>query len=139
MPIEKRYPPEWFHDPSAANPRMELEDVPVRDTWEAMEKLQRAGLARNIGVANFNCQGLRDLFSYARVKPSVLQVELHPLLQQKQLVRYAQSLGVHVTAFSPLGHGLSYWNDKVSAMNEPSVQEIAKKTGRQSSVYLTLL
>ncbi len=53
---------------------MELEDVPVADTWAAMEDLQRAGLARNVGVANFNCQGIRDLFSYAKIKPAVLQV-----------------------------------------------------------------
>ena len=58
-----------------------------------------------------------------------MQVELHPLLQQPNLVRYAQSLGIHVTAFSPLGHGLSYWNDKVSSLNEPAVQEISKRLG----------
>ena len=129
VPFEKRYPPEWFHDPDAANPKMESIDVPVMDTWREMEALVDAGMAKNIGVANFNCQGLRDLVSYAKIKPSVLQVELHPLLQQSNLVRYAQSLGIHVTAFSPLGHGLSYWNDKVSSLNEPAVQEIAKRTG----------
>ncbi len=57
------------------------------------------------------------------------QVELHPLLQQKKLVRYAQSLGMHVTAFSPLGHGLSYANESVSAMNEPAVKAIASRLG----------
>lgn len=48
-------------------------------------------------------------------------------MQQKNLVRYCQSLGMHVTAFSPLGHGLSYWNDTISAMKEPVIQEISKK------------
>lgn len=37
VPIETRYPPEWIHDPSAASPKMELDNVPYRDTWEAME------------------------------------------------------------------------------------------------------
>ena len=32
------------------------------------------GLVKNIGVSNWNCQGLRDLLSYAKIKPSVLQV-----------------------------------------------------------------
>ena len=32
------------------------------------------GLVRNIGVSNWNCQGLRDLVSYAKIKPAVLQV-----------------------------------------------------------------
>ena len=45
------------------------------------------------------------------------------------LVRYAQSLGIHVTAFSPLGHGASYWNPSVAVINENSVKTIAKKHG----------
>ena len=33
---------------------------------------------------------------------------MHPYLQCDRLVTYAQSLGMHVTAFSPMGHGQSY-------------------------------
>ena len=74
MPFEKRYPPEWFYDPEASDKKMELVDVPVQDTWRAMESLIADGLVRNIGVSNFNTQGLRDLMSYAEIKPVVLQV-----------------------------------------------------------------
>merc|ERR1712020_603261 len=101
---------------------LELEPVPVRDTWAAMETLLDQGLVRNIGLSNWNCQGLRDIFSYARIKPAVLQVELHPYLQQRKLVQFAQSLGVIVTAFSPLGHGASYhmlgYQDNVALREE---------------------
>ena len=38
----------------------------------------------------------------------VLKIEVHPYLQCQRLVSYAQSQGLHVTAFSPLGHGQSY-------------------------------
>ena len=41
---------------------------------KAMEVLHDDGLAKHIGVANYNCQSLRDLLNYARIKPSVLQV-----------------------------------------------------------------
>jgi len=74
VPFEKRYPPEWFYDPEASDKKMELVDVPVQDTWRAMESLIADGLVRNIGVSNFNTQGLRDLMSYAEIKPVVLQV-----------------------------------------------------------------
>ncbi len=134
VPIETRYPPEWTYDPSAKEPKIELVDVPVSDTWRAMEGLRGKGLVRDIGVANFNCQGLRDLVSFAKVKPAVLQVELHPLLQQPQLVRFAQSNGIHVTAYSPLGHGLSYWNDQISCLKLPAIQEIAKRKGQYPSI-----
>ena len=66
-----RYPPEWSHNPSKSN-KMVFHPVPVQDTWKAMESLVSKGLVRNIGVSNWNCQGLRDLLSYAKIKPSVL-------------------------------------------------------------------
>lgn len=55
------------------------------------------------------------------------------MLQQVNLVRYAQSLGIHVTAFSPLGHGLSYWNETVSALYDPIIKDIAKKHGKSEA------
>ena len=103
VPFEERYPPEWVHDPNAAVPRMELAHVPLKETWSAMEGLLKANLTRNIGVANMTTSGLRDLISYATVPPAVLQVELHPYLQQAKLLRYAEEQGIVVTGFSPLG------------------------------------
>ena len=82
VPFEKRYPPEWLYDPDADKPKMELIEVSVQSTWQAMESLVEEGLVKNIGLSNFNCQGIRDVLSYAKIKPAVLQVELHPYLQQ---------------------------------------------------------
>ena len=73
VPFHTRYPPGWVVDPAVSN-TMELSPVPIKDTWEAMENLVDKGLVKNIGLSNWNCQGLRDIFSYARIKPSVLQV-----------------------------------------------------------------
>lgn len=33
VPIEVRYPPEWIHDPTGDDPRMEFADVTVAETW----------------------------------------------------------------------------------------------------------
>lgn len=72
VPFETRYPPEWFHDPNGADPRMEEDLVPMQETWEAMEELVSEGLVKNIGVCNMNCALLREILCYAKVKPSVL-------------------------------------------------------------------
>jgi len=79
VPFEKRYPPEWIHDPESANPRMEEDEgVPMRETWEAMEELVREGLVKNIGICNIGVAMLRDILQYCKIKPTVLQVEIHP-------------------------------------------------------------
>jgi D-xylose reductase len=72
VPFETRYPPEWIFDPSVKEPRMEEDNVPIRETWEAMEELVAQGLVKNIGVCNFGTSLLRDVLSYAKVKPAVL-------------------------------------------------------------------
>jgi D-xylose reductase len=103
VPFETRYPPEWVFDPAAEQPRMELAAVPLSETWCAMEELVQAGLVRNIGVCNFGVSLMRDLLSYAKVRPTVLQVELHPLLKQEKLLRFCRESRLAVTGFSPLG------------------------------------
>jgi diketogulonate reductase-like aldo/keto reductase len=52
VPFEARYPPEWIFDPTAENPKIELQPVPYSETWAGMEQLVDEGLVRNIGVAN---------------------------------------------------------------------------------------
>ena len=44
-------------------------DVPVRETWEALQECVDAGLVKHIGTSNFSTSQLRDLLSYARIKP----------------------------------------------------------------------
>jgi diketogulonate reductase-like aldo/keto reductase len=61
-----------------------------------MEELVVKGLARNIGVSNFVAQSVMDLLKYARIKPAVNQVELHPYLVQESLVWFCQKEGVQV-------------------------------------------
>ena len=77
VPFEKRYPPEWFHDPEAADKRMEEDLVPYRETWEAMEELVNEGLVKNIGACNIGTSMLRDVLR--RVLRSLLSATSAPL------------------------------------------------------------
>ncbi|MCA9034641.1 MAG: aldo/keto reductase [Planctomycetaceae bacterium] len=103
VPFERRYPPGWFTDPDAKNPVVEEVRVSIRETWQAMEELAKEGLIKQIGVCNFTTGLLRDLLSWCHIRPSVIQVETHPQLTQKRLLRYCQQERIAYTAFSPLG------------------------------------
>lgn len=122
--FETRYPPEWFFDPSAAQPKMQIDPVPLSDTWIAMEALQKKGLVKNIGICNYSSGLLHDLMAYAEIKPAMLQIESHPYLTQESLIRAAQSYGIAVTAFSPLG-ALSYVSLDMASENESVLQQQA--------------
>ncbi|KAG2618839.1 hypothetical protein PVAP13_3NG141347 [Panicum virgatum] len=97
-------------------------DIPA--TWGAMEKLYDSGKARAIGVSNFTCKKLEDLFAIARVHPAVNQVECHPVWQQDKLRKLCQLKGVHLSAFSPLG---SPGVNGPSVLNNPIVISVAEK------------
>lgn len=134
VPFETRYPPEWYYDPAATNPRMEPMRIPLSETWGAMEELVSAGLVRNIGVCNYNVALLRDLLSYATIRPNVLQIERHPYLSQEKLLRFCRQEKIAVTGFSPLG-ALSYLSlgmakPEESVTLEPVVLSIARRVGK---------
>ena len=91
--------------PSSAADLLPPDDARIRATWEGMEAAREAGLSRHIGVSNFSIRKLQELLRHCRIRPEVNQVELHPLLQQPDLVAFCRDEGIHLTAYSPLGSG----------------------------------
>jgi alcohol dehydrogenase (NADP+) len=68
-----------------------------------MEEQVESGLARTIGLSNFNGEQIERVYNSAKVKPAVLQVELHAYLQQADLRALCKKLNIAVTAYAPLG------------------------------------
>ena len=134
VPFETRYPPGWVYDPDAAEPHMEFARVPIAETWGAMEDLVESGLVRSIGVCNFGVSLMRDLLNTCRLRPQMLQVELHPYLSQEKLLRYCRSEEIAVTGFSPLGAlsyvpiGMAEASD--SLLDEPVIVQAAERNQR---------
>jgi D-xylose reductase len=140
VPFDRRYPPGWFHDPAAELPVMKPVRIPLAETWTAMEDLVRSGLVRRIGVSNFGTSLLRDLLAYAQIRPSVLQIELHPFLTQEKLIRFCREEAIAVTAFSPLGAasyvslGMARPDESILAL--ASVREVAARHERTPAQVL---
>lgn len=111
-----------------ASDLLSLEEMPVATTWTAMENVQKSGLTKHIGVSNFNIPKLQGLFENSTISPEVNQIELHPYLQQKELVTFCKENGVLLTAYSPLG-GRHLIRTEGSLIHEPVIIKIAAKHG----------
>jgi len=85
-----------------------------KETYRALETLYKEGRVRAIGVSNFQPHHLDDLLQSCEVTPAVNQVELHPLLPQKELLGYCEEKGIRLQAWSPLMQG----NLDVALLNE---------------------
>ncbi|KAI8850396.1 NADP-dependent oxidoreductase domain-containing protein [Chytridium lagenaria] len=114
-----------------ANGKPVLDDVPIIETWRAMEALVDTGKVKSIGVSNFNVTKLKTLLAEARIKPAVNQVELHPYLPQLDLLEYASKNGIHITAYSPLGSG-----QDPNLLEDEVVSQIATKNGKSVAQVL---
>jgi D-xylose reductase len=134
VPFDERYPPGWSADPAHPARGINPVRVPISETWGAMEELVRAGLVRHVGVCNFGVSLLRDLLSYATIRPAMLQVELHPFLAQEKLLRYCRQERIGVTGFSPLGAGsyvsLGAAKAEDSVLMHSTVQKLAQEHGK---------
>lgn len=97
------------------------ENISIQETWQAMEKLVKKGLVKSIGVANFTTTMLVDLLTYAKIKPAMNQIELHPYNTQTELVEFCKYKNIAVTAYSPLGH------EGTKLFSEPIINKIATK------------
>lgn len=119
--------------PQSADDMVSLEEIPITATWGAMEALADKGLCRHIGVSNFSAAKVRSLCESAKRKPEANQVEMHPYLQQSELVATCKELGVAVTAYSPLGSNdrpdvIKLADDPI-LLQDTAIGEIAKNRG----------
>jgi methylglyoxal/glyoxal reductase len=98
------------------------------ESWRALETLLEEGRCRAIGVSNFTVRHLDELLQSARIAPAVNQVELHPFLQQRALVRYCREHGIAVEAYSPLTKG--------RRLGDPRLGAVAAELGRSPAQVL---
>lgn len=110
---------------------LSLEEAPIIETWNAMLEAKKLGLTKHVGVSNFSIPKLKKLIQQTDEIPEMNQVELHPYLQQNELLEFCKKHSIHLTAYSPLGS-----NDRTDAMkapDEPSLLEnkVIKETANK--------
>ncbi|MCI1983432.1 MAG: aldo/keto reductase [Bifidobacteriaceae bacterium] len=102
----------------------------IYGSWRAMEKLQKQGAIRSIGVSNFESDRLLDLAHFNEVTPAVNQIEINPLMQQRQAIDFMQNPGLDVRpeAWAPFAEGRNgiFANEALAAI----AQAHGKSTGQ---------
>jgi alcohol dehydrogenase (NADP+) len=120
--------------PSQASDQIPLAQLPLEQTWSAMEALVDAGLVRHIGVSNSSAAKLAALLPHCRIRPAMNQIERHPWLQQHDLLAFCYQHGIAVTAYSPLGSPAA--GGPAPLLNEPTIKAIAAGHGASSAQVL---
>jgi 2,5-diketo-D-gluconate reductase B len=97
-------------------------EIPLAETMPALAKAKRDGLARHVGVANFNIAMIDQAIALCPEPLVALQAEYHPYLDQSKLLEACRHRGLIYIAYCPLGRGRIF--------SDPVLGEIARAKGR---------
>ncbi|XP_075409277.1 prostaglandin-E(2) 9-reductase-like [Tenrec ecaudatus] len=139
-----------IHYPAALKPGEEMipeddhgkvtfDTVDICATWEVLEKCKDDGLAKSIGVSNFNHKQLEMILNKPglKYKPVCNQVECHPYLNQSKLLDFCKSKEIVLVAYGALGTQRDKrWVDQSSPvlLNDPVLGALAKKYHRSPAL-----
>ena len=73
--------------------------------YRLMEKAYKEGKVKAIGLSNFNEEQIREILDVCEIRPAVLQTEVHPYYQAKELKQFLEKENIVIQAWYPLGHG----------------------------------
>ncbi|MEB0204508.1 2,5-didehydrogluconate reductase DkgB [Pseudomonas sp. CCC3.1] len=103
-----------IHWPSPNN------EVPVAEFMGALLEAKRQGLTKEIGVSNFTIALMKEAIAAVGAENiATNQIELHPYLQNRKVVEFAQSHGIHITSYMTLAYG--------EVLKDPVIVEIAER------------
>ena len=95
------------------------------ETWRAFEDIKKEGLAKSIGVSNYDMVHIQYLATQAHEMPVLNQIEVSPLMSQKPMLKFNTENNITTQAWSPLGRG--------KVLNNPTIQKVAEDTGKSAA------
>ena len=97
-------------------------NTPLAETMAALARAKRQGLARHVGVANFNIAMLDEAMALCPEPLVTLQVECHPYLDQSKVIEACRRRGLVLTAYCPLARG--------RLTSDPVLTDIGRRHGK---------
>lgn len=112
----KLYPNQFSNAEAAIDEALETLDIGYIDlmllhhpgtgdveAYQAMEQAVRDGKIRSIGLSNWYIEELEEFLPQVTVIPAVVQNEIHPYYQEKDVVPFIQDLGIVIEGWFPFG------------------------------------
>lgn len=99
----------------------------IKETWQIMEEYVDNGKIRSIGLSNFNPSHIDEVLSFARIRPVLNQIEIHPYMTQFNVSGYNFRNGIQTEAWGPLGQGVT------GELEDPAIVEIAKRHNKSAA------
>lgn len=93
--------------------------------WRGLEEAVRQGKIKTIGLSNFDMdeRAFDEIVAKAKIKPAVVQIELHPYAQRKAFREKCRKLGIAVEGWFPLGGA----GGNATLFNDKTIKELAAK------------
>lgn len=116
-------------NPKDSNGKLRYSETDYIETWQGMEDVKEAGLAKSIGLSNFNHEMINRILTMCRHRPTVNQVECHPYLNQRKLLDFCTEKNIVLTAYCPLGmpHRSDAKKDDPELLADSTVNRLAEK------------
>lgn len=95
--------------------------------YRLMEKAYKEGKVKAIGLSNFTKEQIEEILNTCEVKPTILQTEVHPYAQEKELKAFLDREGIVIQAWYPLGHG------DATLLQEPLFAKLGEKYKKSSA------
>lgn len=95
--------------------------------WRALEEYYDAGKIRAIGISNFYPDRMIDLASFARIKPMINQIEIHPYHQQEAAKVWHDRYQIQLEAWAPFGEG------KGGLFTDPVLSKLGEKYNKSAA------
>lgn len=142
--LETKIWPAFYEQEDAVDKTLERLDVSYIDLllihqpagnyvagYQLMEKAYKEGKVKAIGLSNFTIEQIKEILAVCEVRPTVMQCEVHPYGQQKELKEFLDANEIAIQAWYPLGHG-----DKALLQEEVFTELAAKYNKSNAQIIL---
>lgn len=99
------------------------------EAYKAMEKAVREGKIRSLGLSNYYTEDIEKFLKQITITPALVQNEIHPYFQEKDVIKYASGKGIIMEAWYPLGGRAN----RTRLFEDKTISSIAKAHNKSSA------